>query len=269
VRGLHGAAFETAWVAAHVATYPLGLVGRMSESRRQRYGLAHLPPAQRGLLVRDVEAAGTPILLVHGLIDNRSIFTVLRRGLLRRGFGHVRTINYSPLTDDVRAAAVDLAGEVEALVAESGYERVHVIGHSMGGLIARYYVQRLGGHERVHTLVTLGTPHAGTLAAHLLPMALCRQLRPGSTLVRELAEPAPGISTRFVAYWSDLDQLMVPRASVLLVHPDLRARSEAVHGVGHMALPISPRVVREISDLLAVLDPDGGTRRPGVSTLAR
>ena len=121
---------------------------------------------QRGLVISDVEAAGTPILLVHGMVDNRSIFTVLRLGLRRRGFGRVTTMNYSPLTSDIRVAAAQLAEEVEALVAETGYERIHVIGHSMGGLIARYYVTRLGGDERVHTLVTLGTPHHGTYIAY-------------------------------------------------------------------------------------------------------
>ena len=94
------------------------------------------------------------------MVDNRSIFTVLRRGLRRRGFRRVLAINYSPLTSDVRLAATNLATRVEQLCAETGFERIHVIGHSMGGLIARYYVQRLGGDARVHTLVTLGTPHA-------------------------------------------------------------------------------------------------------------
>ena len=61
----------------------------------------------------------------------------------------------------------------------------------MGGLVARYYVQRMGGDQRVHTLVTLGTPHSGTYAARLVPHPVARQLRPGSELIAELAEPAP------------------------------------------------------------------------------
>ena len=73
------------------------------------------------------------------MIDNRSIFTLLPRGLRRRSSGWVVSINYSPLTTDVRVAAAWLAEEVESLVAETGYENVHVIGHSLGGLISRYY----------------------------------------------------------------------------------------------------------------------------------
>src|SRR5260370_30066577 len=117
-----------------------------------------------------VDTVDTPILLVHGMIDNRSVFTLLRRGLVRSGFGQVRSVNYSPLTTDIRKAAEHLGRCVEALCERTGYERVHVVAHSLGGVIARYYVQRLGGDARVHTLVTLGAPHGGTQAARLLPL---------------------------------------------------------------------------------------------------
>jgi len=76
------------------------------------------------------------------MIDNRAIFALLKRKLRRRGFGRVVTMNYSPTTNDIRQGRVT-SRRVEALVAKTGYERVHVIGHSLGGLIARYYVQRL------------------------------------------------------------------------------------------------------------------------------
>ena len=264
--GLRGAAVEVAWVAAHAALYPLGVLAEKARDDNPR-DLAKLSPIQRGLLIGDVEAAGTPILLVHGMVDNRSIFTLLRRGLRRRGFGRVLTLNYSPLTKDVRIAAEGLAERVELLCAETGFERIHVIGHSMGGMIARYYVQRLGGDERVHTLVTLGSPHTGTLAAHLLPHRLARQLRPDSDVLAELAAPAVGCRTRFLAVWSDLDQMIVPKRAARLEHPDLLARSVLVRGVGHMSLPINRRAVHEISATLAHLDAAGETLTPGVTSI--
>jgi hypothetical protein len=115
--GLVGAAVEAAWVTTHLALYPWGLVGRHGRDSQFGYRVEHLPPIQRGLVISDVEAAGTPILLVHGMVDNRSIFTLLRLGLRRRGFGRVTSMNYSPFTADVRVAAAQLAEEVEALVA--------------------------------------------------------------------------------------------------------------------------------------------------------
>jgi len=264
--GVRGAALETAWLSAHLAIYPFGLVAER-DTHPERYHLDGLDPVQRGLVVGDVEAAGTPILLVHGMVDNRAVFTVLKRRLRGRGFGRVVTLNYSPATNDVRQAARDLAVQVEALVAETGYERIHVVGHSMGGLIARYYVQRLGGDERVHTLVTLGTPHGGSLPAHLLPVTVCRQLRPGSDLLAELDAPAPGCRTRFVAFWSDMDQMVLPHRHGRLEHPDLSVRNVLVRAVGHMSIPLDGRVVREISALLSQLDTGGGTVTAGVTSL--
>jgi pimeloyl-ACP methyl ester carboxylesterase len=244
---------ELAWVAAHASLYPLGMLGE-----RKRPGLAEVWDAQ-----------GTPILLVHGFVDNRSIFTVLRRALRRRGFERVVSLNYSVLTNDVATAAAHLQEQVEQVCQETGYERVHVIGHSLGGIVARYYVQRLGGDARIHTLVTLGAPHRGTQTARLVPLRLARQLRPGSDLLAELAEPATGCRTRFVAYWSDLDQLMLPSGCARLEHPDLSARNVLIPGVGHMSLPIDRRVVRQIAELLAELDSDGGTLTSGVPPLSR
>jgi triacylglycerol lipase len=269
--GLRGTGTELAWSAAHAALYPLGVMRekqkQVGREQADRFTLDDLPPVQRGLLMGDVVAAGTPILLLHGLIDNRSIFLLLRRALRRRGFGQVLTLNYSPFTQDLRTAAERLAELVESTCEATGYERVHVVGHSLGGIVARYYVQRLGGDRRVHTLVTLGSPHRGTVPAHLLPSRLLRQLRPGSELMAELDAPSPGCRTRFVAYWSDLDQLIVPKRSARLDHPDLPTRNVLVRGVGHMSLPISSRVTHEISTLLAHLDEDGTTVTAGVTRL--
>ena len=269
--GLVGAGTEAVWSLAHLALYPMGVLDERaraaSRESADRFTLDDLPPVQRGLLLGDVVAAGTPILLVHGLVDNRSVFTVLRRALRRRGFGQVLTLNYSPFTSDVRTAATQLAALVEKTCEATGHERVHVVGHSLGGVVARYYVQVMGGDARVHTLCTLGSPHAGTWAAHLLPSRLVRQLRPGSALLAELAAPAPGCRTRFVAFWSDLDQLIVPKRSARVDHPDLAARNVLLRGVGHMSLPIDGRVVHQIATLLAHLDEDGTTLSAGVAPM--
>ncbi|HET8971308.1 MAG TPA: alpha/beta fold hydrolase [Candidatus Nanopelagicales bacterium] len=266
--GLRGAALETAWVAGHLVTYPFGLLAERTPDALARTRVHDLPPVQRALVMGDVEAASTPILLVHGIVDNRSIFTVLRRGLRRRGFGVVGAFNYPSLIGDVRAVAAALAEHVETLCEQTGYERIHIVGHSMGGLVARYYVQRMGGDQFVHTLVTLGTPHAGTEPARYLPHPLVRQLRPGSDVIGELTEPAPGCATRFVSIWSDLDQLIIPKRSGRIVHPDLDARNVFIRGVGHLSLPVDGRVVHEICTTLAHLDHDGHTVAAGATSIA-
>lgn len=248
---LRGLGVELAWTGAHLATYPLGIAAERVRPPADRFRLAGLAPLRRGLLETDVVTAGTPVLLVHGVADNRSVFTLLRRGLVRRGLGPVRTLNYPVLTRDVRSAARRLQLEIEGVVAETGYDRVNVVGHSLGGLIARYYVQCLGGDERVATLVTLGTPHGGTRLARMAPPGVLRQLAPGSDLLRELAGPAPGCRTRFVAFWAEYDEMVHPATAACLHHPDLAVRNVAVRGVGHLALPVTGWVIHRAALALA------------------
>ncbi len=258
VRGL---ALEAGVLVAHLVMYPFGA---LTEPRRPGgpddcYRTDDLPPAERGLVIADARAAGTPILLVHGFADNRSVFAVLRRALRKRGFGVVYSLNFSvltALTGDVRSAARELGGEVERVCEVTGAEQVHVVGHSLGGLVARYYVQRMGGDARVHTLLTLGTPHRGTITAYLLPTPVLCQLRPNSDIMTELAEPSPGCRTRFFAVWSELDGWIVPQRNARLDHPDLLVTNYQLSDVGHLSLPVDPRAVRTVVSTLTQIDPN-------------
>jgi pimeloyl-ACP methyl ester carboxylesterase len=252
VATLTGGLTELAWVGAHALLYPLGT--RAEQIRLDsRLRPSEQPPAVRALFAADPLAARIPVLLVHGFIDNRSIFAVMRHSLRRRGFASVCSWNYSPLLHDVAQGAQDLGEHIERLCAQTGHERVHVVGHSLGGLIARYHVQKQGGDRRVESLVTLGAPHQGSMWAHVLPTPLVRQLRPGSSMLRELDEPAPGCRTPVTAIYSDLDQVVLPTSSGRCEHPDLAVRNVLVRGVGHMSLPIHRAVVDEIAATLAGL----------------
>jgi triacylglycerol lipase len=250
-----GLATEAAWATTHVVMYPLGLLSGPTRGTpgHHRHNLSGLSPEQRGLFHYNMDAAATPILLVHGFIDNHAIFTVMERALRRRGFQMLTAYDYGLLTHNIPRAAVRLGETIEQLATNSGYERIHVIGHSLGGLITRYYVQRLGGDSRVHTLVTLGTPHQGT--APLLP--LVRQLAPSSRVIRELAEPAPGCRTRFLAFHSDIDPLIVPSSNARLEHHDLNVHNVAVRGVGHLSMPHNGRIAFTIAGALRQLDHAG------------
>jgi pimeloyl-ACP methyl ester carboxylesterase len=251
--GLWGLIKEGAWLAAHLAFYPGGAVREQLEPAVD-FRTDPLSPLRRSLVVTDPEAAGTPILLIHGIMDNRSVFTVFRRALRRRGFGVVHAVNYGLFTGDLREAAHELQCHVERLCEATGAGKVHIVGHSLGGVIARYYVQRLGGSAHVDTLVTLGSPHSGTLGAYLIPTALGRQLRPGSPPLTELAEPAPACTTRFLVVWSRMDQMVLPQGNARLQHPDLDVAQFELPDVGHLALPIDGRVVRWVVETLARSD---------------
>ncbi|WP_333774579.1 esterase/lipase family protein [Streptomyces sp. IBSBF 3136] len=234
-------ALEAAILAGHLLLYPTGLV----QERR-----CAVLPAGEGT-TRLPGRPGPPVVLLHGFIDNRSVFVLLRRSLVRNGRQRVESLNYSPLTCDIRTAAELLGRHVEEICERTGSERVDIVGHSLGGLIARYYVQCLGGDLRVRTLVTLGTPHSGTRAVPLASAhPIVRQMRPGSEVIEELSRPAPGCRTRFVSFWSDLDSVMDPLEAACVDHPDLDALNVRVTGIGHLALPVHPAVAAGIREAL-------------------
>ncbi|WP_255649867.1 triacylglycerol lipase [Frankia sp. ArI3] len=150
---------------------------------------------QRGLLVRAPDAAGTPILLVHGLVDNRSVFVRLHHQLRRRGFRRVRAVELPLWTTTVEEGARVLADAVAAAAGDGG--RVHIVAHSLGGLVARYHVQRMGGDRQVDTLITLATPHGGTRLAELVPRALpyppARPVTAGLAAAGRARPPSAGV----------------------------------------------------------------------------
>ncbi|MEU6403497.1 alpha/beta fold hydrolase [Streptomyces sp. NPDC046985] len=259
---LKATALELAILAGHVLLYPSGII-------QERRNASCPDPAPEDAAQLPAEAK-PPVVLLHGFIDNRSVFVLLRRSLAQHGRHRVESLNYSPLTCDIRTAADLLGRHIEEICERTGSDRVDVVGHSLGGLIARYYVQRLGGDLRVRTLVTLGTPHGGTRVAPLANAhPIVRQMRPGSELIEELSGPAPGCRTYFVSFWSDLDHLMDPLESACVEHPDLRGENIQVSGIGHLALPLHPTVASKIRQALDTVRPgDPSVRRSGQVTVA-
>lgn len=250
---LKATALEFAILAGHLFLYPSGIV------QERRSVPATRSPDDTTTAPRPTEAR-PPVVLLHGFIDNRSVFVLLRRALAQDGRRQIESLNYSPLTCDIRAASELLGRHIEEICERTGRDRVDIVGHSLGGLIARYYVQRLGGDTRVRTLVTLGTPHSGTRVAPLADAhPLVRQMRPGSSVLEELREPAPGCRTQFVAFWSDLDHLMDPLETARVDHPDLSVRNVRVSGIGHLALPVHPTVAAEIRQALDLDETTPGT----------
>ncbi|MEV7467917.1 alpha/beta fold hydrolase [Streptomyces kronopolitis] len=263
---LRSTVVDLAVLAAHLLLYPTGIPPERplphpaAPLEGQLTPEAPQPGAVPPTLLPTEGRAHPPVLLLHGFIDNRSVFVLLRRSLLRHGWRHVEALNYSPLTCDLRKAAELLGRHVAEVCARTGHRRVDIVGHSLGGLIARYYVQRLGGDARVRTVVTLGTPHSGTRVAPLMSAhPLVRQMRPDSEVIRELSLPASNCRAQFVAFWSEEDQVMIPATTARIDHPDLRAHNVQVTGVGHLALPVNGTVAAGIREALSSAEEAEGT----------
>jgi pimeloyl-ACP methyl ester carboxylesterase len=135
---------------------------------------------------RDLSAE--PVLLVHGLWTNRAIMFYLARTLAGLGFAPRAVGYFSALAEFEHNAA-----HVARAIAGSPGERLHVVAHSLGGLVAlRALVRR--PDARVRRVVLLGTPIADCLSGRR--MARMRFLGPLLGTTRTL--------------WTDMPQLDIP-----------------------------------------------------------
>ena len=147
--------------------------------------------------------------------------------------------------------AEHLAQRIALIQAVTGIDHVHAVGHSMGGIVLRWYVQELGGDETMRTAVTLASPHKGTIAAFAGRFRGAADLRPNSAVMRQLRASARPTGVRWVAYYGDHDALVQPISSGRIDEESMQARNVLVPGMGHMGMLMSQSVVTEIVDELA------------------
>lgn len=157
-----------------------------------------------------------PVLLLHGWFSSRRTLDVLERRLRRDGYG-VFSLDLGGLRGSSIGRGIDDLADLVRAKIERIYARypglgpLSIVGHSKGGLIAAYYVKRLGGWRRTRAVVTLGTPHRGTPLAWLgLPFApLTRslvQMAPGSSFLAHLQDGAWPAQVRLTSIWSRSDR---------------------------------------------------------------
>lgn len=198
---------------------------------RQPYRAGFAEPA----IVRDSDRPA--LLLVHGYMCNRAVWTpLLASGVLDDA--NAATVNLEPIFGDIEGYAEVLAAAVQRLREQSGAARITLVCHSMGGLAARCYLRKFGsaGVERV---ITVCTPHHGTVFGHIGIGRNARQMATGSRFLRALADgELPELRARFECVASADDNLIVPRSSPLLQG----ARQHVLEGMGHLAMLEDERV---------------------------
>lgn len=184
-----------------------------------------------------------PVIVIHGYAMNRANFVPLAYRLARAGLGPIVGFEYWTL-GRTAAAARQLAWFVEHVQTMTGSPQVDIIGHSMGGVVGRYYVQLLGGDGAVANLVTIGSPHLGTDISEFGIGHPTRELVIGSSLVQRMRAAAPPKDTRVLMIFSHADALVPAKTQLVLALP--RAERIVYDDIGHVALLGSRRVARDI-----------------------
>ncbi len=205
------------------------------------HGLLY-PFGTRSRQLRTARRSGQrTVVFVHGLGANRAGFLPLR-GYLRL-HGHAQQLSYDYRSSgSLESLALGLKRAIDTSV---GGGRIDLVAHSMGGLVARFYLQQLGGARRVDRLITLGTPHRGSHAANFIPSALVRQLLPDGPFLRHLnGLPAPDVHTTSIVAGRDL--LIQPTDSAACPFGETVRFAE----LGHVELLFRPEVMAEVASRL-------------------
>ena len=186
-----------------------------------------------------------PVVLVHGLGGNRGLWWPLR--LFLRMNGHRRTYAFGYEDGTIEDHAEGLKGFVDSILRSTKEAKVDIVAHSLGGIISRYAIQRIGLSHRVRTLVTLATPHQGTYAAWYANTTLTRPLRPESEIIHNLnAEDLTDYPMRFFSFYSDRDVYVIPAEG--MTHPS--AENVFLPDVSHSQYLVSPQVFRTLESCL-------------------
>ncbi len=156
------------------------------------------------------------VVLVHGLFRQSAVFRKLVAALEREGF----TV-FAPNLKSERAqlGLENMAAQLAAFIDRALPKTCpfSLVGLSMGGLVARYYLQQLGGRDRVNCFVTIATPHYGTHLARLLPHKTIAQMRPGSAFLEQLNRDLGVLSKIPIAFlWTTWDFIVVPSENARL-----------------------------------------------------
>ena len=162
-----------------------------------------------------------PVLLMHGFVCNRGLWNPWMERLSSAGVPFV-AVNLEPVFGSIDAYVPIVEGAIRQLEEASAHKPL-IVAHSMGGLAARAWMARHAGETRVQAVLTIGSPHAGTLLAHLGLSRNVRQMRRGSPWLLSLqAQESPAAHSLFTCYFSHCDNIVVPASTATLPGADNR-----------------------------------------------
>lgn len=150
------------------------------------------------------------VVMVHGIWDTGSVFKPLSKALAARG--HICLMpSLSP--NDGHLGIADLAVKLDAYITANVTENepIALVGFSMGTIVSRYYLQKLGGYKKTLAFISISGPHRGTLMAYFYPGQGARDMRFGSPLLKELDAKLECLSGLHIhSYRTPLDLMIVP-----------------------------------------------------------
>jgi triacylglycerol lipase len=180
------------------------------------------------------------IVLVHGFVCNRGLWNPWLPRLRERGIAHI-AVNLEPVFGSIDDYASVIEGAVQRIECATGLPPV-IIAHSMGGLAVRRWWGEVDV-QRVHRVVTIGTPHRGTWLARFALSPNGRQMRLGHEWSGALAQrQTPGIVQRLICFYGHCDNVVFPASNATVPGADNRH----LEAVAHLRMADRPEPLAEV-----------------------
>ena len=183
------------------------------------------------------------VVLIHGFFASAGAFRPMRARIERETGAHVASFTHAP-GQSVRTIARTLARVVDRIPATS---RVHLVGHSLGGIVARWYVQEMGGHARVTQTISMASPFGGAPLAGRLPFFVGRDLHVDSATLARLRASPHADRVPHTSIIAGEDHLVVPQGSGAFHHGEV----VVLAGRSHNSLLFDREVVRIVAAQVA------------------
>lgn len=184
---------------------------QVKETLSTLHEVALMPRDIIPVVPKEVAHEDDVVVLVHGIFASAGVWRPMKRTLVERTGAKVASFTHAP------GVGIDrIARSLAKLVARIPSRcRIHLVGHSLGGLVARWYVQEHGGHERVTQTISLGSPFGGTARAHPFPFLVGRELGRASPLLARLRARAHEHEVAHTSIVGHKDIIVVPVESAV------------------------------------------------------
>lgn len=209
------------------------------------------------------DAAGrTGVVLVHGWLCNRAVWTEAMRGLRARNIPFI-AVSLPLFLHRIENARGTLEAAAKRMQSATG-QRPLLVAHSMGGLVVRDWLRSLEGDavDALHVpaeVVTIGSPHHGSLLAYCAGGTNVQQMRPGSRWLAQLQCDEARAGSAFArVHWhcvfSDCDNVVFPEATAQLgsapSSSSPHSQSHSLAGYAHVQMLAAPQLWTLVRSLL-------------------
>ncbi len=193
-------------------------------------------------------ARGPVVVLVHGFVCNSGMWGAMRRHLNTAGYTRVYAVNLDPFYRSMATSLAQFERELDNILQRENVREAVIIGHSMGGVLARVFQNQHA--DRVRAAISIGAPHGGTDLARLVSTINAGPARPDTRWLvqfnQAMAAERDVKNLPALNIWSDRDNIVYPQGNAKLNS----AVDRGLNGYGHLHLAFAAEALNLVTQFV-------------------